>query len=176
MTSSLQDLIGQDLVWTPTALNNHYDLIAPDTTKQAHLDMSSWVSKAKATVPEGTLFLQKNRFSTKVSISPDEQGSPLATYQRRWAGGQLDLSNGHVFEWDRTALLSHGRVWTNAEHTTTYAQFSRAGFSRKVDVVLSPQAAEISELSELSLLLVLGLYNILIERRRRVRAIAAASV
>jgi hypothetical protein len=47
MTSSLSYLVGQPLTWVPTAaFKARYDLIAPDNTTLATLDMSSWTSKA----------------------------------------------------------------------------------------------------------------------------------
>ena len=42
MTSSLSYLVGQTLTWVPTAaFKARYDLIAPDNTTLATLDMSS---------------------------------------------------------------------------------------------------------------------------------------
>ena len=177
MTSSLSYLVGQPLTWVPTAaFKARYDLIAPDNTTLATLDMSSWTSKANALVPEGTLFLHKEGWSgLKVAISAVEQGPLLATYQRKWTGtsGQLLFPDGREFRWGKDNFWGTQKAWTDPTGTTTYVQFSVGGFSRKSSVVIYPQAAEIPELS---LLLVLGLYNILIERRDAAAASSSASV
>lgn len=177
MTSSLSYLVGQPLTWVPAAaFKARYDLIAPDNTTLATLDMSSWTSKAHALVPEGTLFLHKEGWSgLKVAISAVEQGPLLATYQRKWTGtsGQLLFPDGREFRWGKVNFWGTQKAWTDPTGTTAYVQFSVGGFSRKSSVVIYPQAAEIPELS---LLLVLGLYNILIERRDAAAASSSASV
>ena len=110
MTSSLRYLIGQSLTWVPTAaLKDRYDLIAPDKTTLATLDVSNWTSKANALVPEGTLFMQREGwFGQKVAICAVEQGPLLATYQRKGAGtsGQLLLPDGREFRWGRVNFWS----------------------------------------------------------------------
>ena len=101
MTSSLGSLVGQTLTWVPTAaLKDRYELIAPDKTTLATLDMRFWTSKANALVPEGTLFLHKERwFGLKVDISSGEHGPLLATYHSKWTGtsGQLVFPDGREF-------------------------------------------------------------------------------
>ena len=173
MTSSLGSLVGQTLTWVPTAaLKDRYDLIAPDKTTLATLDMRSWTSKANALVPEGTLFMhQEGWFGQKVAISSDEHGPLLATYQGKWFGasGQLVFPDGREFRWGKVNFWGTQQAWTDPINNTAYVQLSVGSFSRKSTVVIHSQAAEIPELS---LLLVLGLYNILIEKRN---AAAAAS-
>lgn len=177
MTSSLSYLVGQTLTWVPTAaLKARYDLITSDNTTLATLDMSSWTSKANARVPEGTLFLHKEGWSgLKVAIYSVEQGPLLATYQRKWTGtsGQLLFPDGREFRWGKVNFWGTQKAWTNPAGKTAYVQLSVGGFSRKSSVIIRPQAAEIPELS---LLLVLGLYNILIERRDAAAASSSASV
>lgn len=176
MTSSLSYLVGQTLTWVPiAALKARYDLIAPDNTPLATLDMSSWTSKANALVPEGTLFMHKEGWSgLKVAISSVEQGPLIATYQRKWTGtsGQLLFPDGREFR-GKVNFCGTQKAWTDPTGTTAYVQLSVGGFSRKSSVIIYPQAAEIPELS---LLLVLGLYNILIERRDAAAASSSASV
>jgi hypothetical protein len=177
MTSSLSYRVGQTLTWVPTAaLKARYDLITSDNTTLATLDMSSWTSKANARVPEGTLFLHKEGWSgLKVAIYSVEQGPLLATYQRKWTGtsGQLLFPDGREFRWGKVNFWGTQKAWTNPAGKTAYVQLSVGGFSRKSSVIIHPQAAEIPELS---LLLVLGLYNILIERRDAAAASSSASV
>ena len=156
MTSSLGSLVGQTLTWVPTtAWKDRYDLIASDKTPLATLDMSSWTSKAKALVPEGTLFMHREGwFGQKVAISSGEHGPLLATYRSEESeyhhGGHLVFPDGRKFRWDPQ------KAWTDPTGHTTYVHFSGGGFSRTSTAVIHPQAAEIPELA---LLLVLGLYN-----------------
>jgi hypothetical protein len=177
MASSLSYLIGQPLIWVPTAtFKTRYDLIAPDNTTLATLDMSNWTSRAHATVPEGTLFMQKESWTgLKVAISLGEQGPQFATYQRKWTGtsGQLVFPDGRAFHWGKVNFWGTQKAWTDPTGNMIYVQFSVGSFSRKSNVDIRPQAAEIPELS---LLLVLGLYNILVERRNSAAAASAASV
>ncbi|MBV9712879.1 MAG: hypothetical protein JO011_18415 [Ktedonobacteraceae bacterium] len=175
MTSSLQYLIGQELTWIPTAsFKTRFDLIAPGNSTLATLDMSNWSTKANATVPEGTLFMQKENWSgLKVAITPGEQGPLIATYQRKWSGtsGQLLFPDGREFKWTKLNFWGTQKAWTDPAGNTSYVQFSTGSFSRKVNAVINPQAAAIPELS---LLLVFGLYNILVERRAAAAAAGAA--
>lgn len=175
MTTSLASFAGQTVTWIPMAtFKDRYDLIAPDNTALATLDMSGWTSRAIASVPEGTLFMQKD--SAKVVLSLGEHGPLLATYHAKWAGtsGQLSFPDAREFRWNKANFWGSQKVWTDPAGNTAYVQFSSGSFSRKVTVEIRLQAAEIPELS---LLLVLGLYNILIERRNAalIGTIAATS-
>lgn len=171
MALPLNSFVGQPLTWLPTAtFKTRYDLVAPDNTTLATLDMSNWSSKANAFVPEGNLFLQTEGWSgRKVMLSFGEQGPLLATYQCTWSGasGQLMFPDGREFKWSKTNFWGTQKAWADPSGNTTYVQFSASGFSRKLTVVIHPQATAISELS---LLLVLGLYNILVERRNAAAA------
>ncbi|GCE14490.1 hypothetical protein [Tengunoibacter tsumagoiensis] len=177
MTSSLSYLVGQTLTWTPTAiLKTRYDLIGPEAVPLASLDMSNWSSKANATVPEGTLFIKKEGWSgKKIAIYAMERGPLIATYQRTWTGtsGNLVFSNGRTFRWRKSNFWGTQKAWTDAAGNTSYVQFSAHSFSRKIEVIFDSQAGQIQELS---LLLVLGLYNIVVERRDAAAASASASV
>jgi hypothetical protein len=177
MTSSLRYLVGQTLTWMPTAtFKAQYSLMAPDGATLATLDMSNWTSKANARVPEGTLFLHKEGWTgLKVAIYASEQGPLIATYQRSWINtthGQLELANGRQFTWRKINFWGTQKAWLDSADNVTYAQFSTSGFSRKTNVIIQQQG---TELPELSLLLVLGLYNILIERRDAAAHAAHAS-
>ena len=177
MTSSFSYLIGQELTWVPTAaFKARYDLISPDNTPIATLDMSNWTSKANAFVPEGTLFMHKESWSgLKIAISLGEQGPLIATYQRKWTGtsGELLFPDGRAFKWGKANFWGTQKAWTDPTNMTVYIQFSNSGFTRKSTVLINPQAEAIPELS---LLLVLGLYNIVIEKRDSAAASTAATV
>ncbi len=177
MASSLNNLIGQTLTWVPTAaLKARYDLTTPEGETLASLDMSNWNSKAHAVVPAGTLFMRREGWSgSKVSISAAEQGPLIATYRRKWSGtsGQLQFSNGREFKWGKINFWGTQKAWMDPTGAITYVRLSAGSFSRKSTVVIEAQGAEVPELS---LLVVLGLYNILIERRDAAAVSASVSV
>ncbi len=188
MTPSLSDLVGQELTWVrPKAFQLRYNLIAPDNSVIATfpVEMSGWLygrHRLKALVPsgklfpDGTLFLdneeeREGRFpwSPKivyVAISAVEQGPPLAIYKRykTWHTGQLRFPDRREYSWDNVTFWGKKKVWKDSPPgTTAYVQISADSIIElKFGVVIYPQAAEIPELS---LLPVLGLYNILIEDR-----------
>jgi hypothetical protein len=117
MSSSLSSLVGQSLTWVPTAaFKARYDLITPDNTILATLDMSNWTSRANALVPEGTLFMHKEGWTgLKVAIYSVEQGPILATYQRKWSGtsGQLLFPDGREFRWGKVNFWGTQKAWTD---------------------------------------------------------------
>lgn len=170
MASSLSNFVGQELTWIPTALfKSRYNLTASDGTVLATLDMSRWRWKAQATVSGGTPFIQRDHwYSSKISIYAAERGPLIATYQRKWAGasGQIVFLDGRLFKWSRSNFRGTQKVWTDLTGNTIYVQLSK-GFSRKSTVLIYPQA---TEMPELSLLVVLGLYNIIMERREAAAA------
>jgi hypothetical protein len=172
MTSSLSDLVGQPLTWV--LAKRGFTLIAPDNSAIATLESSGpHLKKAKALVPSGTLFPDGTIFLRQeedregirpvvfVVISAVEQGPPLASYKRDWPWhtGKLSFPDERGCRWDNVTLGGRKKVWRDTPPgPTTYVQFS-GGFG-KYHVEINPLAAEIPELS---LLLVLGLYNILVE-------------
>jgi len=175
MATALSYLVGQPLAWVPTAtFKDRYDLIGPGNAPVATLDMSNWSSKANAQVPEGTLFLHKEGWTgLKVAVYAVQGGPLIANYQRKWTGtsGQLSLADGRQFKWGKANFWGTQKAWTDPTGKTAYVQLSTSsagGFSRKSSVVVFPPAVEVPQLS---LLLVLGLYNIIVDRR----AAAAAS-
>ena len=174
MATTFSNFVGQPLTWIHTALlKASYDLVAPDNATIATLDMSSWSTKATARVPEGTLFLRKEGWTgLKVAVSLDENGPTLATYQSRWTGtsGQVVFPDGRTFDWNKTNFWGTQKAWIDPVSKVPSIQISIGSFSRKSTVIIDPQAVEIPELS---LLVVLGFYNILVEKRRQ--AAAAAS-
>jgi hypothetical protein len=165
MATSLSYLAGQTLEWVPTAaFKARYDLIGPSNSSIATLDMSNWSGKAVAHVPEGVLILQTKGMGWtqgRVEIYSVENSPRVATFQRARTG-RLSMANGHQFTLVRTGWMGAKRFWKDATGTTTYIQMLPGGFSRKSQVVVLPPAAEIAELS---LLLVLGLYNKIVDNR-----------
>ncbi len=178
MTYSLSDLVGQPLTWVPT--KGGFELIAPDNSAIATLEVSgrpnlkTWLKKAKALVPSGTLFPDGTLFLDQeegregirpvvyVVISTVEQGPPLAIYKRDWPWyvGELRFPDGRGCRWDNVTWGGRKKVWKDKPPgTTAYVQFEVVGFW-KSHVDIYPPAAEVPELS---LLLVLGHYNILVE-------------
>jgi hypothetical protein len=174
MATTLSNFVGLPLTWVPTAvLKDRYDLIAPDNTTLATLDMSNWSSKATAHVPEGTLFLRKESWTgLKVAITAGEQGPRVASYQRKWTGtsGQLSFPDGRSFTWKKVNFWGTQKAWIDSVSNVPYVQFAIGKFSRKSTVTIAPQAMGIQELS---LLVVLGLYNSIVEKRDQAAAASA---
>jgi hypothetical protein len=171
MSTIFTNFVGQPLTWKPTAiLKDNYSLVALNNEVLATLDMSNWSSKASARVPGGVLFLHKESWTgLKVGISWDEHGPKIATFQRKWTGtsGQLQFPDGRSFTWKRLNFWGTQKGWVDSLSNASYMQFSIGSFTRKSTVTIDPQAATIPELS---LLIVLGLYNIIVERRARAAA------
>ena len=97
---------------------------------------------------------------SKIVISSGEHGPLLATFrfgddQYRYPG-KLVFPDGRTFLWGWPSSRGSQKAWTDPTGHTPYVHFSGGGFSRTSTAVIHPQAAEIPDLS---LLLVLGLYN-----------------
>ncbi len=167
MTSFLHSFIGQTLVWLPNhdhLLQPRYVLTAPDGTTLATYESD------KGLVPEGTLWIRQEKHSLKRVLNLGEQGPLLASYQpKRWTGptgshGQLFFPDGRELRWGKVNFWGSQKAWTDPTSQTAYVQFSAMRiFSYKSTVQIHPQAVEIPELS---LLLVLGFYNILDDKRQ----------
>jgi hypothetical protein len=179
--TSMSDFAGQSLIWVRGAPG--WNLIAPDNSVIATfpVERKGWAvgvagrrwKKAKAIVPDGTgaLFLNEEgqRPNWHIAIYADEQGLPLAIYEEPWLvfpdgrrliWGRIDFFSALV-ELRRYGTMSYGGGgWADPTGPTTYVEF-RDGM-RKKRVIIYPRAAEIRD-PELSLLVVLGLYNMYVE-------------
>jgi hypothetical protein len=167
MTSFLHSFVGQTLVWIPHHdhfFKPRYVLTAPDGTTLATYEID------KGLVPEGTLWIRQEKRSLKRVLTLGKQGPLLATYQPKWwtgptgSRGQLFFPDGRELRWGKVNFWGTQKAWTDPTSQTAYVQFSAMRiFSYKSTVQIHPQAVEIPELS---LLLVLGFYNILDDKRQ----------
>ena len=169
--TSMSDLAGQSLTWVPS--RKFWELIASDnsviatfpveksTTRLVGIAGTRW-EKAKALIPDGTGALFLNAEGRDVAIYTIEQGPRFAIYKEPW----LVFPDGRRFLWVRVSFSlkylnrSGEGAWMNEAHTITYVEI-RDGM-RKKHVDIRPAGARMLD-PELSLLLVLGLYNIYIE-------------
>lgn len=176
--ASMSNFIGQPLTWVGS------DLITPDNSviakfpvetsgRWAGIEKIRWKT-AKALVPDGTgtLFLNGEGpnpdYPLDVAIYTVEQGPRLAFYREPF----LEFSDGRKFCWGRIGLFKAFKrlsywgagVWVDEAFTTTYVVI-RDGFRRR-RVDIWPAAAKLHD-PDLSLLLVLGVYNIYIENTAR---------
>jgi hypothetical protein len=167
MAISLNNLVGVPLTWIPTAaFKDRYTLTAQNSNSLANLDMSNWSSKAIALVPEGTLFLHNQGWSgRKVAIALGEKSPPFVTFERGMFGskGNLVFTNGRSITWKNANLFGTKKVWVDTASNVPFVYLKMSSFSRKITVTIEPPAVQIRELS---LLFVLGLYNIIAEKRK----------
>jgi hypothetical protein len=195
--TSMSDFAGQSLTWVSRGAvwqlitpDNSVIATFPLETSGSHVGIAGIrYKKAKALIPDGTgaLFLNgdgPHATPLNVAIYSVEQGPRLATYIKPW----LMFADGRTFLWDRVLLISallnlrrdglkalkRGGAgdWTlvkkiagtNDTTRITYVGIRDGMYHHHVDI--SPRAAEVGD-PELSLLLVLGLYNIDVENTER---------
>lgn len=139
--------------------------------------------KAKALIPDGTgtLFLNQEKKEVRdIYIYAVEQGPRLATYSYRpdvIGVGFLRFNDGRTFQWGRVDFFSgiidlwRHRVkrwgnggWMDDKSNASYVEICDGMSQHRVNI--SPLAADMRE-PELSLLVVLGLYNIDFENTQR---------
>jgi hypothetical protein len=175
--ASMSDFVGQPLTWVwrrkfyeLMASNNSVIATFPAEKKYRFalgLGGARW-KKAKALVPDGTgvLFLNEegHRPDWHVAIYSVKQGPCLAVYDEPW----LVFDDGRRFRWERAGFSfkyldrSGEGAWMDEDRTKTYVQIRDGMREHRVDI--SAWASKMRD-PELSLLLVLGLYNIFIENR-----------
>lgn len=180
--TSMSDFVGQPLIWVRRGRPWH--LITSDNSVIASFPVETSGSslgiglagkrwkKAKAIIPDGTGTLLLNEDGRDVAIYSAEQGPRLATYREPW----LVFPDERKFTWGRASYsdalrhlsyaLKHlsylyAGAWADAENRAYVV--IRDGRERRVEIC--PAAAELRD-PEVSLLLVLGLYNMFIENRQ----------
>lgn len=185
--TSMSNFVGEPLIWVRR--RRPWDLIASDNSADNSAIASFPVEtsgsslgiglagkrwkKAKAIIPDGTGTLYLNEDGQNIVIYSAEQGPRLATYRDPW----LVFPDERRFNWSRAGYLDSLRhlryalkhpeyygagVWTDAEN---HAYVVILDGARNHRAEIWPAAAELRD-PEVSLLLVLGLYNIFIENRQ----------
>jgi hypothetical protein len=158
-----------------------FDLKAPDGTIIATFPVQAYGSsnvgiagkrwvRAQARIPDGTgtLFLNEEDGDLAIydhgDIKEAGRGPRLATYKQSRVDtkSRLEFPDGQVFRWFRWGKSAEG-TWTDETLTTKYAVIhdGRNNYTNfPVDVL--PPAADLPA-PRLSLLLVLGIYNVDVE-------------
>jgi hypothetical protein len=181
--TSMSDFAGQPLTWVKRLKG--WDLMASENSVIATFPVETSgrfavgmkgkrYKKAKAIIPDGTGALFLNEEGQDIAIYTVEQGPRLATYSEPW----LEFPDGRKFNWSRAGFfdslghlnyaLKHrsyygAGAWQDAKGDIPYVVIRDAWSKHRVDIYQA--AAELRD-PELSLLLVLGLYNIFIENRQ----------
>lgn len=178
--ASMSDFAGQSLTWVRhhkywdlTASDNSFIARFPVELKGAYGYAGKRSKKATAIVPDGTgkLFLNEEgqQYDRHLAIYADEEGPCLATY--RYDSGWLAFSDGRRLQWNRRnfwGALWH--LWHFGEMHYWSGGWVEPGLGAYVEilegrskrVIISPRADEIGD-PELSILVVLGLYNMVVE-------------
>lgn len=181
--TSMSDFAGQPLTWVRR--RKVWDLIASENSVIATFPVETSggfglgvagkrFKKAKAIVPDGTGTLFLNEEGRDVAVYTVEQGPRLATYREPW----LEFPDGRKFSWCRAGFfdslkhlsyaLKHlsyygAGAWADAKGDIPYVVIRDGMSNHRVDIYQA--TAELRD-PELSLLLVLGLYNIFVENRQ----------
>ena len=135
----------------------------------ATLDVAGFGSDATAQAAEGSLTIEKRGFfNTTYHISNGEM--ELAVFTPDWGNsGTLQFADGRTFLWDHTGFLRGEYAWKDNANTV-YMRFHSSFGGGKLYVVVESLAADIAELS---LLTILGRYLEKMQQRRRAAAAAA---
>jgi hypothetical protein len=177
MMISMSKFVGHPLTWISRRGGRYFDLTASDNSVipvNSVIAQFPWQAtghyvgfggrrwdKAKALIPDGTGLLYLNEEDGNIVIyrgeqPTGEQGLRLATYQEHpLKESWLEFPDERRFTWDRWGEKGRGS-WVDKTSTTTYVVIHDGYRERRVDI--QPPAAEMRD-SELSLLLVLGIYN-----------------
>lgn len=127
-----------------------------------------WV-RAQASIPDGTgtLFLNEEDGDLAIYESGDikeaGRGPRLATYKQSRVDtkSRLEFPDGQVFRWFRWGKSAEG-TWTDETLTTKYAVIHDGrNYYTNFPVDVLPPAADLPA-PRLSLLLVLGIYNVML--------------
>jgi hypothetical protein len=173
----LREAAGQTLQWRrPHFFSSRYELFTGDRLL-ASLDRTG-ILRQRAMARTGEqqwIFQREGLMGRRVVIYPggpgsssgtDELGQALASIQPRWNGtGTLTFYDGRVFTWTRTGNWRPVWSWVGSDNNTVLSM------KRGRLLEIAPMA---SNLPEVALLSLLGLYMILI--READEAAAAAAV
>ncbi len=124
MTSPLSYLVGQPLTWVPTAaLKSRYDLVAPDGSVLATLEMSNWTYKnVPGVVQAGNLSLRTGAPSAGRSST---FGAPRKPGQIRLATPRLSNS---LLLGSRANSLPRSTLWPQRSLNFLLCWFSVSTF------------------------------------------------
>ena len=174
MTTSLNEFIGQEMLWQPTAaMKARYELVAGNQMV-ASFDMSNWGSSSIAQTPDGIFSIKRDGvFKPRVNVrAGSEAGTMLASFKQNWSsGGDLQFTDGRTFTLRKTNFWGSKKAWLDATGQIIMT-FQAKSFSRTVGVSVAPEAAVFPDLP---LLAALGLYIIILIKREAAAATAAST-
>jgi len=167
---SLQNVIGQELKWVRPRWTQQFYELQVGGQVIATLSRSGIFKERVLAEAQGQRWTFKRQGSFKVRLliyaGEEPVGEPVAVFNRRWTGkGELIYADGRTFCWSRTGFWSPIQFWMTPEG------ISLLSMKRGKKLEISPDA---SNLPELPLLTLFGLYLILLAEQEA--AAAAASV
>jgi hypothetical protein len=172
---AMREFTGQPLLWMqPKAMQQQFELHGGDEVLASIRWESSWRSRATAETAEGSWSFRRQGFRQQVVIESNWGDAELPTLQRSWTGkATLSFPDGHSYLWRRNGFWGIKRVWTTPEGEPLLNFTTRQGFLKTGgEVEIAPLAAA---LPELALLVTLGWYLVIMERRDAAAAAASSS-
>ena len=173
---AIREFAGQPLMWVqPKAMKQQFELRCGDEVLAVMQWQNSWRSGAAAETAEGSWSYKRQGFRQQVSIETNRADFPVPTLSRRWTGSAtLSFPDGHTYHWKRNGFWGIKRAWTTPEGTLLVAFKTKYGFMKTGgEVEIDPFAAS---LPELSLLMSLGWYLMVMEARDAAAAASSSAV
>ena len=173
MATQIREFVGQELIWIPIGFNplslkGNYQLVA-GTTALATLDMSNWATTIATMEEERFIITHEGRNEGPVTIRTTEFGPALAVYNGGLKGGTLHINN-HLYRWENLDFFQKQKAWMS-DTGTPFIHLQIPLMSGEVRLSIDSQAADIPELS---LLVIMSLYLVIMNRRNM--AIASGGI
>lgn len=149
----------------PSWFSRVYEIIA-DESLTAVLRFQNWGRTCDATTADGMWrFATKGFIGRTLTISSIPNGESLGTFVWRFRGGLLRLTDGDVYEWKSVSFWSGTRAFLSP------SGFSMVTFQPKALAFKFRGSVQIQREYQtdphLPLLIALGVYLTVVERRRR---------
>jgi|GEM_PF-2032775 hypothetical protein len=164
---ALQAFAGQELEWVkPKRPKNHYVLQASDGQIVATLDRGK--KSATGATATGNYTLQRQGFWRQRIVVESAQDHAQAVF----AGKTLTVPSGETITCEKVRMLSSERVWKDASGAPLLS-VRPSNWKATAKVVIEPAGAT---LPELSLLVLLAQFRVVLAREDEEAAVAASVV
>ena len=172
---AIRGFAGQPLLWVqPKATKQQFELQAGDEVLAVMRWPSGWRSGAAAESAEGSWSFKRQGFRQQVVMESSQDGAALPTLRRGWTGNAtLSFPDGHSYLWRRSGFWGIKRHWTTPDGVPLLSLKARSGLMKTGgELEIAPLAAD---LPELALLVTLGWYLVIMERRDAAAAASASA-
>ncbi|QBD78567.1 hypothetical protein EPA93_22245 [Ktedonosporobacter rubrisoli] len=152
---------GQSLIWKPESVfSSRYVLVYQDALL-GRLSMRSWTNAATAETAEGRLQLSTQGIFKQDIVVFDDTGDKIAAFSQKMSKGIVQFADGRMLNWINGSGWGTKKAWADISDVP-FVYFESVSFSRQIQVTIAPAGRTISELS---LLVVLGMYIITLLNR-----------